>query len=165
VSDQTTQQWQMPEAKELFTFINSAPLVQSLLYDINLLPEQIHNARHWNYMVAVCSHMHRALTPASDSADTEPHGPDKAVLSPDTRAYIASLVAEVESLKADAERLDWFEADWRDGVHAEVCSKGDGTTWHAMAPSASVFVGPATFTGTSLRAAIDAARLSAKEPT
>jgi hypothetical protein len=86
-------------------------------------------------------------------------------VSDDTRNYIASLVAERDALAADAERLDWLEAAWRDGVHAEVCGKGDGTTWHAMAPSASVFVGPATFTGTSLRAAIDAARLSAKEPT
>jgi hypothetical protein len=98
--------------------------------------------------------------PASDSAAgaTQQDKAIPAVLPPDTRAYIESLVAERDSLVEDAERLNWLESAWRDGVHAEVCAKGDGTTWHAMAPSASVFVGPTTYTGGTLRAAIDAAR-------
>jgi hypothetical protein len=36
---------------------------------------------------------------ASGNADTERHGSDKAVLSPDTRNYIASLVAENADLR------------------------------------------------------------------
>lgn len=37
------------------------PLVQSLLYDINLLPEQITKKRHWFYMLAVLGHMDQAM--------------------------------------------------------------------------------------------------------
>lgn len=70
---------------------------------------------------------------------------------------------------SDAERIDWLQDAWRDGVHVEVCAKGNGTTWHAMAPSASVFVGPKVFTGKTLRKAIDAAisaaLASAQSPT
>jgi hypothetical protein len=38
-------------------------------------------------------------SPASESADTEPHGSDKAVPNPDVSAYIASLVAERDKLR------------------------------------------------------------------
>lgn len=58
---------------------------------------------------------------------------------------------------ADARRLDWIQRQWQDGVHVEVCGKGDGTTWRAVVPAASVFVGPLTVTGSTLREAIDAA--------
>jgi hypothetical protein len=54
--------WSMPSDPELFEFINSTPLVQSLLYDINLLPECVGDGRQWAYMVAVCEHMKAALT-------------------------------------------------------------------------------------------------------
>jgi hypothetical protein len=57
----TVATWVMPRDPELTKFINATPLVLSLLYDINLLPEQIDNARHWAYMVAVCEHMRAAL--------------------------------------------------------------------------------------------------------
>lgn len=73
-----------------------------------------------------------------------------------TRAR-AALAAPVP---ADTARIDWLQAQWANGVHAEVCGKGDGTTWHAMRPAASVFVGPSTFEGSTLREAIDAALAS-----
>lgn len=49
--------WVKPAAPELMAYINRTPLVQSLLYDINLLPEQIEDSRRWAYMAAVCEHM------------------------------------------------------------------------------------------------------------
>jgi hypothetical protein len=46
-----------PKAMELL----KQPIVQSLLYDIDLLPEQIRTSRHWFYMLAVLTHMSEAL--------------------------------------------------------------------------------------------------------
>lgn len=57
--------WEMPDAPELFKFINSQPILQSLLYDINLLPEVIKDAEHFGYMVAVCNHFEMALKKAA----------------------------------------------------------------------------------------------------
>lgn len=37
------------------------PLIQSLLYDLNLLPEQITKYKHWYYMLAVIAHMGKAI--------------------------------------------------------------------------------------------------------
>jgi Lar family restriction alleviation protein len=66
-------EWKMPQDQKLMQFINSTPLVMSLLYDINLLPEQIDNGRRWYYMVAVCEHMERALAalPASPAVPVQ----------------------------------------------------------------------------------------------
>jgi hypothetical protein len=63
----------LPEAKDLFAFINRTPLLLSLLYDINLLPEIIRSAKDWNYMVAVCCHFGKALdrAPAPSAAPAE----------------------------------------------------------------------------------------------
>lgn len=36
------------------------PIVQSLLYDLNLLPEQITQGKHWFYMRSVIAHMDQA---------------------------------------------------------------------------------------------------------
>lgn len=46
-----------PEAFELLR----KPLIQSLLYDINLLPEQITTGKHWFYMLSVIHHMKQAM--------------------------------------------------------------------------------------------------------
>ena len=43
------------------------PVVQSLLYDINLLPEQITTGKHWFYMLSVLSHMHSLINPQPQS--------------------------------------------------------------------------------------------------
>lgn len=45
-----------PEALKLLR----QPVVQSLLYDINLLPEQITSEKHWFYMLAVLMHFDAA---------------------------------------------------------------------------------------------------------
>lgn len=50
-----------PEAWELL----KKPIIQSLLYDINLLPEQITTSKHWHYMLSVLSHMAEATKPVS----------------------------------------------------------------------------------------------------
>lgn len=41
--------------------ISTNPLIASLLYDINLLPEQIRDERRYGYMLATISHMLEAL--------------------------------------------------------------------------------------------------------
>lgn len=46
-----------PEAWDLL----KQPVVLSLLYDINLLPEQITTGKDWFYMLSVLSHMDHAL--------------------------------------------------------------------------------------------------------
>jgi hypothetical protein len=94
----------------------------------------------------------RAIARASDSADTERHGKDKAVLSPDTRNYIASLVAERDALAEDAERYRWLRDKCGDSFLGVFKHAWDShhRTW---------------LSGATLDAAIDAASLSAKEPT
>jgi hypothetical protein len=56
--------------------INSTPLTQSLLYDINLLPEQIKQAKHYAYMLSIVEHMRAALAapppPAAPAVAVEP---------------------------------------------------------------------------------------------
>lgn len=54
-----------PEALELLR----QPIIQSLLYDINLLPEQIITSKHWYYMLSVLSHMAEATKPVSVSLE------------------------------------------------------------------------------------------------
>jgi hypothetical protein len=89
---------------------------------------------------------------ASGNADTERHGSDKAVLSPDTRNYIASLVAERDALAEDAERYRWLR-DYGFCIYLEVFDS-DADSLGSVPANAE-----------RLDAAIDAARLSAKEPT
>lgn len=63
--------WKMPEAPELLAFINATPLAQSLLYDLNLLPECITDALGWMRMAAVCEHLRQALAPAPSGLDPQ----------------------------------------------------------------------------------------------
>ena len=44
--------------------IDEHPLIASLLYDIDLLPEQIRDERRYGYMLAVIGHMKQALQSA-----------------------------------------------------------------------------------------------------
>lgn len=44
------------------------PVIQSLLYDINLLPEQITGRKHWFYMFSILSHMDLAMKPVSSGS-------------------------------------------------------------------------------------------------
>lgn len=48
------------------------PLIQSLLYDLNLMPEQITKSKHWYYMLAVIAHMGEAMktTKMTDLAES-----------------------------------------------------------------------------------------------
>ncbi len=48
-----------PEEHEIL----KRPIVQSLLYDLNLLPEQIQcDGKHWFYMLSILAHMDQAAT-------------------------------------------------------------------------------------------------------
>jgi hypothetical protein len=91
---------------------------------------------------------------ASESADTERHGSDKAVLSPDTRAYIASLVAENSDLRQDAERYRWLREQM---LAADFDWQGECVLVFKWPRNVGV--------GGNCDMNIDAARLSAKEPT
>jgi hypothetical protein len=94
-----------------------------------------------------------------DCSEWKPIKITKPALSPDTRAYIASLVAELASMRAsrdalaeDAERYRYLRDKCGDshlGVFKHAWDSHN-RTW---------------LSGASLDAAIDAARLSAKEPT
>jgi hypothetical protein len=57
----------------------------------------------------------------------------------------------------DTERLNWLEAQWREGVHVEVCAIG-GPTWHGLKPASTAYVGGRQRTDETLRGAIDAIR-------
>src|SRR3984957_2244465 len=48
-----------PAAWELL----KTPIIQSLLYDINFLPEQITTGKHWFYMLSILSHFDQATKP------------------------------------------------------------------------------------------------------
>ena len=64
-----------PYFKEICEAVNSTPLIQSLLYDLNLLPEQTGNdPSRWHYTMAAVWHMKRAAGeqwPSSDAADQD----------------------------------------------------------------------------------------------
>jgi hypothetical protein len=55
------------EAQRLLKFANETPLLQSLLYDINLMPEQLEEgSRQWGYMLSIAEHFERALAQQAD---------------------------------------------------------------------------------------------------
>jgi hypothetical protein len=89
----------------------------------------------------------RTLVQAGNGAAEAPRS-DKAVPNPDVSAYIASLVAENELLKADQRRFNWYFSDKPKGDWLMTYLDGMKTGW----------------TTDEWRAAIDKA-LSAKEPT
>jgi len=55
---------------EVYAFINATPLVASLLYDLNLLPEcVVKESPEWGRMITVCGHMHSALAAQPQPAE------------------------------------------------------------------------------------------------
>lgn len=64
--------------------IDESPLISSLLYDIDLLPEQIKDERRYNYMLAVIDHMRQALKNAAPQVGQSGETPAReGVKSPD----------------------------------------------------------------------------------
>lgn len=57
------------------------PVIKSLLYDINLLPEQITQGKHWFYMLSVLMHMDSVMKQESPAPD------------------VSGLVGKIEALK------------------------------------------------------------------
>ena len=86
-------------------------------------------------------------------------GPFNFAMRDEAADTIVALRARVAELGRDAGRLDWVDAQWRDGIHIEVCSVGNGTTWHGLHRKASVYIRGMDFVGgdETIRAAIDAA--------
>jgi hypothetical protein len=106
-------EWKMPQDQKLMQFINSTPLVMSLLYDINLLPEQIDNGRRWYYMVAVCEHMERALAalPASPAVPVQAAQAGWIPVSERMPPDDVPLLVYTPPLDGEEERIDF---EWRD---------------------------------------------------
>jgi len=77
------------------------------------------------------------------------------------RAIPVTILPEQEA--KDGERLDWLDKQWADGVHVEVCATGSFSGCN-LAKVATVYVGDAKHSATTVREAIDTA-LSAKEGT
>lgn len=60
--------------QELLHFINETPLMQSLLYDLDLMPEQLtENSPRWETVAIIAGHLKEALSrpPASPTAGSE----------------------------------------------------------------------------------------------
>ena len=70
---------------------------------------------------------------------------------------------EIEALRNDAERIDWLEAQFANGVHVEGCFTGN---WDqaTLARAATVFFGSKEARGKTIREAIDAAIASTLAP-
>lgn len=66
--EQAAPAWEMPDAPDLFKLINSQSILQSLLYDLNLLPECCRDAMQWHHMVTICGHFEMALKKAAPGA-------------------------------------------------------------------------------------------------
>jgi hypothetical protein len=56
----------------------------------------------------------------------------------------------------DAERINWCEKQWADGIHIEYCAIGIGDV--RVLPAGAVFLHNKQYKGDSIRSAIDAAR-------
>lgn len=79
-----------------------------------------------------------------------------------THADYKALSMELARYKADAERLDWAESKFNDGVHIEGCFSRSYSGAN-LRPCASVFYGPNVAQATTLRDALDIARNAPKE--
>jgi hypothetical protein len=83
---------------------------------------------------------------------------DKAI--EDCNAWAANyteLQAERDAAVADTRRLDWIAAQWRNGIHVEVCATR-WPTWMRASPTATVYINDERYARGDLRVAIDAAR-------
>lgn len=92
-----------------------------------------------------CDHLHSAFKVMREAADS-------------IEAAVRERLADEASRARDAERLDWLESRYADGVHVEVFASGSAT-WHGLRPTTTIYVGHEQWSGNgSLRDAIDAAR-------
>ena len=67
----------------------------------------------------------------------------------------ADKIEECERLQKDAERFDWLERQWTNGLHVELCAVGG--VGDSLISQASVYYGSKEATGKFIREAIDAA--------
>lgn len=58
--------------KDLLRYINATPVVLSLLYDLDLLPEQLERKTpRWMQMLCIASHFKAATSPATPPAQSD----------------------------------------------------------------------------------------------
>lgn len=58
--------------KEALAYIRATSLVQSLLYDLDLLPEQLlRGSLRWSQMMIIARHFQAATSPATPAAPTD----------------------------------------------------------------------------------------------
>jgi hypothetical protein len=63
--------------------------------------------------------------------------------------------ADLAAARADADRINWCEKQWADGIHIEYCAIGIGDV--RVLPAGAVFLRNKEYKGDSIRSAIDAA--------
>lgn len=62
----------MVDNNEIFAFINTHPVVQSLLYDLDLLPEQLkEGTKDWQRMYCIVEHFKYAIENPYDTFRSE----------------------------------------------------------------------------------------------
>jgi hypothetical protein len=74
----------------------------------------------------------------------------------------ATPQAPAEPPSEDTKRLDWIEAQWRDGIHVECCATG-GPTVHGLRKTVTVYFADKACEGADIRDAIDGAIAATKE--
>ena len=90
-----------PERAAVCADVNASPLLQSLLYDVNLLPEQtLRDDVRWAYTVALVRHVEiglamerEACAALCDEQATAPECPERA-------AYCAAAIRERSNVRA-----------------------------------------------------------------
>lgn len=70
--------------------------------------------------------------------------------------FARQLERELAAARKDAERLDWCEAQWQDGLHIEACGQGE-CSGDRVRKVATVFMPKKDHSAATIRAAIDAA--------
>lgn len=86
----------MSDRADLLQFINRTPLLLSLLYDLDLMPEQLtEDSPRWETVAIIAGHMRLALMPSQINAAPQENGSEKshAVSVPHGSADTAPAVA------------------------------------------------------------------------
>ena len=77
------------DEREICRVVNATPAIQSLLYDLNLLPEQtLGDAKRWDYTVTVVRHMQLAAMSAPAGSVQVPVEPTEEQIDAMSRVVI-----------------------------------------------------------------------------
>ncbi len=113
--------------------INKSLVLQSLLYDLDLLPEQLDNPSHdWDRMLTICIHFQQSL---NRSAELEKELKAERDLNIESALEIADKDEQIEHLaeSRDEEKkaLEWVK---KNGLHAHGCKAAWNGNPHTQSP-------------------------------